>query len=55
MIKFLGKTIIISAALIAVPMVFVKRLAKWSKENDENTSISFLINYNFNELFDDFL
>ena len=45
MIKFLGKTIIISAALIAVPMIFIKRLEKWSEENDENIVISLLFHH----------
>lgn len=32
MIKFLGKTLIISAAIIAVPIVFMKRIKKMEDE-----------------------
>jgi len=32
MLKFLGKTLIISAAIIAVPIVFMKRIKKLDDE-----------------------
>jgi hypothetical protein len=32
MLKFLGKTLIVSAAIIAVPMVLLKRLKKLDEE-----------------------
>ena len=32
MIKFLGKTLIVSAAIIAVPIVFMKRIKKLDEE-----------------------
>ena len=38
MIKFLGKTLIVSAAIIAVPLVLLKRLKKLDDEGffDDN-------------------
>ena len=32
MIKFLGKTLIVSAAIIAVPIIFMKRIKKLDEE-----------------------
>lgn len=32
MIKFLGKTLIVSAAIIAIPIVFMKRIKKLDEE-----------------------
>ena len=32
MLKFLGKTLIVSAAIIAVPIVFIKRMKKLDDE-----------------------
>ncbi len=32
MLKFLGKTLIVSAAIIAVPIVFIKRMKKLDEE-----------------------
>lgn len=32
MLKFLGKTLIVSAAVIAVPIVFIKRMKKLDDE-----------------------
>lgn len=32
MLKFLGKTLIVSAAIIAVPIVFIKRIKKLDEE-----------------------
>ena len=41
MLKFLGKTLIISAAIIAVPIVLIKRIKKLDDEgffNDNKTN-----------------
>ena len=32
MLKFLGKTLIVSAAIIAIPIVFIKRMKKLDDE-----------------------
>lgn len=41
MLKFLGKTLIISAAIVAVPIVLIKRIKKLDDEgffNDNKTN-----------------
>ena len=41
MLKFLGKTLIISAAIVAVPIVLIKRIKKLNDEgffNDNETN-----------------
>lgn len=36
MIKFLGKTLIISTAIVAVPIVFLNQFKKWVIETDKD-------------------
>lgn len=36
MLKFLGKTLIVSAAVVAVPIVFLNEIKRWMKETDKD-------------------
>jgi len=36
MLKFLGKTLIVSAAVVAVPIVFLNQMKKWMIETDKD-------------------
>ena len=36
MIKFLGKTLIVSTAIVAVPIVFLNRFKKWVIETNKD-------------------
>ena len=44
MINFLAKTIIISGAIVAVPIVFLNQMKKWIKDTDKDKEFIEIMN-----------